>query len=106
MTATVRPEPESRLEQLAGQYDLAKAEADKAAETLKAITDAIKLELVNAAPGETSIDLVSDDLAAPLRLVAVESWRIDSKKLKTEAPETYVRYAKKTASWTLRAVSA
>jgi hypothetical protein len=103
--SAVTPEPGSRLEQLAAQYDMAKAEAEKAATDLKAITDAIKLELVNAAPGETSIDLVSDDLVKPLRLVAVTSWRVDATKLKKEAPETYVRYAKQSTSWTLRAVS-
>lgn len=105
MSTVVRPDPDTRLEQLTAQYDMAKAEADKAASTLKAVTDAIKLELASAAPGETSIDLVSDLLAAPLRLVAVESWRVDAKKLKAEAPETYVRYAKKSTSWTLRAVT-
>jgi hypothetical protein len=35
----------------------------------------------------------------------VESWRVDAKKLKTEAPETYVRYATKSTAWQLRAVS-
>lgn len=103
--SAVTPEPDSRLAQLAAQYDLAKAEADKAATDLKAITNAIKLELTNAAPGETSIDLVSDDLVNPLRLVAVESWRIDATKLKSERPETYVRYTVKGTSWTLRRVT-
>src|SRR6266566_3009872 len=104
MTA-VTPDPDSRLGQLAAQYDLAKAEADKATTDLKAITDAIKLELINAAPGATSIDLVSEDLVKPLRLVAVSSWRVDAKKLKAEAPETYVRYAVQGTSWTLKRVS-
>lgn len=105
MTA-VTPESGSRLEQLASQYDMAKAEADKAANDLKAITDAIKLELVNAAPeGATSIDLVSNELVKPLRLVAVTSWRVDAKKLKAEDPVTYVRYATQGTSWTLKRVS-
>jgi hypothetical protein len=106
MTAIIEPCLDSRLEQLAAQYDMAKAEAEKAANDLKAITDAIKFELMNEAPeGETSIELQSPDLAHPLRLTAVESWRVDAKKLKAEDPLTYVRYAKKSTSWTLRAVS-
>jgi hypothetical protein len=103
---TVTPEPDSRLEQLAAQYDLAKAEADKASATLKAITDAIKLELTGAAPeGARSIDLASDHLTVPLRLNYVESWRVDAKKLKVEQPETYVRYATRSGSWRLAAVT-
>jgi hypothetical protein len=101
----VQPDPDSRLAQLAAQYDLAKAEAEKSAAALKAITDAIKLELTNAAPGVTDVRLDSDQLAAPLRLYYTESWRVDAKKLKTEDPETYVRYATKGGSWSLRAVS-
>jgi hypothetical protein len=104
MTAVIAPQPGSRLEQLAAQYDLAKAEAEKAADALKAITDGIKLELANAAPGETDVRLDSTELAAPLRLLAIESWRVDSKKLKTEAPEIYVRYATKSTAWQLRPV--
>ena len=101
----VIPETDTRLAQLLAQYDLAKAEADKAAETLRAITDAVKVELVNAAPGAHDIRVESPDLARPLRLFAVESWRVDAKKLKAEAPETYVRFAKKSTAWQLRAVS-
>lgn len=103
--ALVTPDQDSRLAQLTAQYDLAKAEAKKAEETLKAITDAIKLELTQAAPGASDIRLESDQLAQPLRLLAIESWRVDSARLKSEAPETYVRYAKKSVAWQLRAVT-
>lgn len=97
--------PESRLEALLAQYDLAKAEAEKAAESLKAITDGIKAELAAAAPeGETDIRVDSPDLAQPLRLSAVTSWRVDATKLKAEAPETYVRYAKQSTAWRLERV--
>jgi hypothetical protein len=102
----IQPKPDSRLEQLCGQYDVAKAEAEKAAAALKAITDGIKFELIQAAPGETSMTLVSDLVATPLQLSCSERWTVDTKKLKTEDPETYVRYAKKSTPWTLRAVSA
>lgn len=106
MTATIVPSEGSRLEQLAAQYDMARAEADKAAAALKAITDGIKAELAQAAPGETDIRLDSDLLAAPLRMLHKTSWRVDTKKLKSEAPEIYVRYATQSGSWELRAVSA
>lgn len=95
---------DSRLEQLAAQYDLAKAEKDKAEEALKAITDAIKLELTNAAPGATSVDLHSDQLTRPLRLQAISSWRINTEKLKSEQPLIYASYAKPSVAWQLRRV--
>lgn len=107
MTANVQAQPDTRLAQLLAQYDLAKAEADKAAEALKTITNAIKLEATQAAePGSTEIIVDSPELARPLQVSYVERWTVDTKKLKAEAPETYVRYAKKGGSWTLRAVAA
>jgi hypothetical protein len=106
MTTLVDYDPESRLAQLAAQYDLAKAEADKANEAFEAIKAAIKVELASAAPGESDVRFASPDLAAPLQLRAIESWRVDAKKLKAEQPETYVRYASKSTSWRLAPVSA
>jgi len=105
MTRVIKPESDSRLAQLAAQYDLAKAESAKAAEALKAITDAIKIELTHAAPGESDVQLDSPDLIKPLRLTAVESWRIDAKKLKAEDSLTYVRYAVQSTTWRLAPVS-
>lgn len=101
----IRPVPDSRLDQLLAQYDLAKAEADKAAETLKPITDGIKSELAaQLADGETVLEVTSDHLARPMRLSNVESWRVDAKKLKAEDPLTYVRYAVQGHSWKLAPV--
>lgn len=105
MSTEITPQPETRLEALTAQYDLAKAEVDKAGEALKAITDGIKHELRTAAPGETSILLTSDLLARPLLLAQIESWRVDAKKLKAEDPLTYVRFATKSFSWSMRPVS-
>lgn len=104
-TAIVKPHGNSRLAQLLGMYDAAKAEADAAAKALKTITDGIKAELTTAAPGATSIDIESGLTARPLRLIAVTSWRVDAGKLKTDDPETYVRYAKQSTAWTLKPVS-
>jgi chromosome condensin MukBEF ATPase and DNA-binding subunit MukB len=101
----LQADPDTRLEQLLAQYDMAKAESKKADEALKAITDGIKQELAAAAPDAVDIRVDSPDLAQPLRLLAIESWRVDATRLKTEAPETYVRYAKKSTAWQLRAVS-
>lgn len=101
--ALVEPPAESRLAQLHSAYEGAKAQADAAAAALKAITDAIKLELSQAAPEVARVDLRTPG-APPLRLTYSESWRVDARKLKADDPETYVRYAKKSGSWTLRAV--
>lgn len=100
----VRAEPESRLEALAAAYAQAKPAADAADAHLKSITDAIKLELSNAAPGALKVDLSSPDLPTPLRLQAKTGWRLDTKRLKAEAPETYVQYAVQTTAWELRAL--
>lgn len=97
--------PGSRLEQLHAAYPTAKAEADEAAARLKAITDAIKLELTQAAPEQRRVVLAGGS-GPRLALVYSERWTVDSKKLKAEAPETYVRFAKKGGSWSLKAVAA
>lgn len=97
---------DTRIAQLAAQYDVAKAEAKKAAEALAAITDAIKVELVKAAPGSNDIRLESPLLAQPLRLFPVVSQRLDTKRMKAEQPALYDAYlAKPTTAWQLRAVT-
>lgn len=109
----IEPEPHAvvaeqgtRLEQLHAAYADAKAAADEAAARLKAITDALKVELTAAAgPEARRIELTSGPGPA-LRLTYTESWRLDSKRLKAEHPETWVAYAKKGGSWTLKAVTA
>ena len=100
----VTPNPGTRLEQLQAAYADAKAAADEAAERLKLITDGIKAALVEAAPeGQMKIGL-SGVFGPALQLTYSESWRVDSTKLKAEDPVTYVRYAKKSGSWSLRQV--
>lgn len=106
MTA-VTPAPDSRLAQLCSQYDLAKAEADKAAETLKAITDGIKHELVALLPpGADRVDLDTPLLARPMRFQSVQTWRVDTKRLKAEDPLAYVKYAVQGTSWKLAPLGA
>lgn len=102
---TVVADPDTRLAQLHASYADAKARADEAAKQLKAITDAIKVELNTAAPEETRVELRGD--AGPgLVLRYTERWTLDSKKMKAEDPLTYVRYARKGGSWSLSQVRA
>lgn len=99
------PDAESRLAQLHAQYADAKATADAASERLKQITDGIKAELAALAPeGSTRVDLAGTHGPA-LRLAYAERVTFDSRKLKTDNPELYVRYAKFGGAWSLRAVS-
>lgn len=110
LQALAEPEPvqvaapsDSRLAQLQAEYADAKSAADAAGERLKAITDAIKLELTTAAPEHTKIDLAGGPGPA-MRLSYVERWSLDTRRMKAEDPLTYVRYAKKGGAWTLRAL--
>lgn len=100
----IAAEPGTRLEQLQEQYAIAKALADDATTRLKAITDALKVELTQAAPEQARIELVGGENRPALRLAYSESWRVDAKKLKAENPLVYATYAKKSGSWTLKAV--
>lgn len=101
----VVPQADSKLAQLHAMYAGAKAKADAAAEELKTITTAIKAELGQAAPGQPKVDLIGQGLP-PLGLRHIESWRIDTRKLKAQDPETYVRYARKSESWALKPLGA
>lgn len=100
----VAPRKNSKLSQLHSLYADAKAARDAAEEQLKAITDGIKVELANAAPGVERVDLVSP-AGPPLGLRLVVSWRFNSRKFKAEDPETWVRYASKGEVWTLKPLS-
>lgn len=93
-----------KLAQLHAMYAPAKAKADAAAEELKTVTTAIKAELAAIAPGQPKVDLVGEG-CPPLGLRHVESWRIDSRRLKAVDPETYARYAKRSETWALKPLS-
>lgn len=101
----VEPAAETRLAQLHAAYADAKAAADAAAERLKTITDGIKAELAALAPeGTTRVDL-GGAFGPTLRLAYAERVTFDSRKLKIDDPELYVRYAKFGGAWSLRAVT-
>jgi predicted phage-related endonuclease len=102
--AQVQAEPGSRLEALLAQYDDLRAKSEEAAARFDALTAAIKNELAMAAPGHAAVETDSPDLRMRLRLVQVESRRIDSKRLQAEAPDVYERFVKKSTAWQLKAV--
>lgn len=111
MTTTPPParaayQPGSRLDDLLATYATLKPQADELAARLKAVTDAIKAELAAAAPHAQAVEVAHEALAAPLRMSYVESWSLDTKRLKAEAPELYVAYARKSGKWDLRAAKA
>jgi hypothetical protein len=97
----VRPAPDTRLDQLAAEYASIKPLADEYTARLKTITDGIKTELVALHPDREEILLVGSTVPLPLRLEAVSSWRLDSKTLKKEKPEVWVRFARQSTSWRL-----
>lgn len=99
-------EPGSRLDDLLAVYAELKPRADELAGRLKTVTDAIKAELRAADETATRIDVEHPALPQPLRLTYVETWTLDTKRLKAEQPETYVTYARKGGSWQLRGRSA
>ncbi|RGC68444.1 hypothetical protein C5N14_13740 [Micromonospora sp. MW-13] len=96
--------PGSRLDDLLAAYAELKPAAEEMAARLKTVTDAIKAELTTAMPDVRRIDVAHEALAQPLRLSYVESWRLDTKALKAEKPEVYVRYAVKGNKWELRGI--
>ena len=101
---SVAPEPGSRLEELLAAYAELKPRVDELTGRLKSVTEAIKAELTTARPGAQYIGVDHPALAQPLRLTYVETWTLDSKRLKSDNPELYVAYARKGGSWQLRGV--
>jgi len=71
MTAVVRAEQDSRLDRLAAEYAQLKPAVDAQTKRLKEVTEAIKVELVNTAPGETHVVLHADVLDNPLQLLRI-----------------------------------
>jgi hypothetical protein len=97
----VRPDSDTRLDQLVAEYELTKPLADEYTAKLKGIVDGIKAELVERHPEQREIVLVGTTATNPLRLEAVQRWQLDTKKLKSERPELYVSYAYQATSWRL-----
>lgn len=102
--ALVRPEPESRLDQLTARLETAKEKAKQAKAELDELTTAVKTELSRLCPGATEIFLHSPHLQTPWQMVQVDSWRFDSTTCKTQYPELYATFAKKSTTWRLSAL--
>lgn len=101
----VIPETDSRLEQLTAEWWALKPYVEQMQERLTELTKAIKQEVAAAAPeGASEVVLRSPYLPTPYRLHQVETWRLDTSKLKTQEPVTYARFARKSTSWRLDAV--
>lgn len=99
------PYQSERLRQLHAEYSAAKAASDAASERLKALTDALKVEMQTVAVGAEKILLPASEGAPALRLARTETWRLDSTRLKREHLELWVQYAKKSETWVLRAAA-
>lgn len=104
MPATViTAQPGSRLEQLIASYGPLRAAAEEAAAHFEACKEAIKTEATAAGTSADYVVTGSPGLPA-LRVAYRRGWRLDTKRLKEEEPETYVRYAVETGRWELREV--
>ena len=98
----VMPEPGTRLEQLADELDAARAAVDAAKKHEKMVADAIKAEVIPKAPqGTTTVVLAGSAYRPEWICHWVETWRLDSKRLKAEDLVTWVRYAVKGGTWKL-----
>lgn len=100
----VRPDADTRLDQLVAEYHSLKPLADEYAERLETIKTGIKAELRGLHPDRTEILLIGSTTGDPLRLEAVTKWGLDTRKLKETEPETYARFARQSTSWYLRQV--
>lgn len=101
----VAPEPETRLDALLAEWAPIKARMKEMEEREKELNQAIKAETMRLAPATaTEAVLRSPHLDTPLRVHPVTSWRLDSKALKRELPETWVRYANQSTSWRMEAI--
>lgn len=105
--ASITAEPGSRLEQLQEARAALKASVDAGQVELKNLTDAIKVELTQLAPGHRKITLQGTASAPALSLTYVESWRLNTKALKADpvGVQYYAKYAEQSGSWVLKDVT-
>jgi hypothetical protein len=104
----VEPEPEGKLEQLLVENKRARDEADIAGERADDLKGQIKAWLLDLFSGEDVPDAFDIPADAHGRypaysLTRQEGFRLDTEAMKNQAPEVYVRFAKKQQpSWTFR----
>ena len=82
------------------RYAEAKEAADAAAETLKAATAKLKSAMTEASGGAYRAVLNVPGFR-PMNLTYVESWRVDTKRLKADHPLLYVDLAERSGAWRL-----
>lgn len=103
-TQFIYADPDGRSPDLAMLVDLQvdlKARAAELKDQLDAVTNKIKTEMIKAGGDSIVLQTPTHRLA----LTRVETWRLDSKRIKTDMPEIYAAYAKRSESWTLREVT-
>lgn len=100
----VTPVPGSRLEQLVASYETLKARRDEAAAAFDDCAAAIKAEVRAAFPAEVAFAIAGSPHWPALRLTWSRPWRLDSKRMRREDPQLYVRYAvrRPEGQWDLR----
>ena len=98
----ITPVPGSLLDELLSQQHAARAAADEAAGRVKALTDRIKAELTLAHPGVAGFEIAGTPHRPPLTMSWVQTIRLDTRAMKEQEPETYVRFALFGGRWELR----
>jgi len=104
----VDPESDSKLALLLTMYARAKEESNAASELADEYQSQIKKAILEAAGDDVpdSFDIAADPMGGYPAFTfsyTEPSWVLDSKRMKAEAPETYVEYAKQTRGfWTFK----
>ena len=97
MTAP-EPDDDPELDQLVAEY----ARLEPLVERFGEIKEALKIKLTGLYPGQKTISYTHPALTAPMRLVYISRWGLDTGRMKAESPETYARFAKQSGRWELR----
>ena len=96
----------SELSELLDTWAALDAQAKELSERAAALKDKIKVRMIETRqamdPTDPLTDIAAGSDVVSVRLKYTETWRLDTTKLKAEAPETYVKYARKSGSFTLR----
>jgi hypothetical protein len=101
-TPVVAAERESRLEQLAAQYDTVWEQHAELDARLTALKDAIKLELQTRHPDAEEVVLTSPFLSAPLRMKRGMHLSIKLTDLREKRPDVYAEFVRETPKAELR----
>src|SRR5688500_9861453 len=91
--------PDTELAPLVAEYDRLDVEVKERTAELESVRARLKVALQEQHPGQSEVLLTAPGLVKPLKMWFQEKWSLDSKRLKNEAPEIWVRWAKKGGSW-------